>query len=71
MTEKKELKRCNHLEAIRLLTGMFNPEHAVTILAMVNLIARHYKKLDSDIVEVDEDFFAEQMSKIGMDIYRE
>lgn len=69
--ENRELRKCSHIEAIRMLTGAYRPEHASTIIHVVNLIARDYKKLDSDIIGVDPDFFAKQMAMCGLDIVRD
>jgi hypothetical protein len=62
----KELINATHLQAIRLLSGLFDPNDAVTTLAFVNLIARHAKKQDNDFVTVDDNFFDEQMAKLGL-----
>jgi hypothetical protein len=53
------------MEAIRLLTGMFNPDHAISILAYVNLIARDYFN------DASSDFVDEQLLKIGIKLKRE
>ena len=67
----RELKEVTHMEAIRCMSGVINPRIAVDALAFINLIARHYKKLDSDYIEVDEEFLNKTMEKIGFKIVRE
>ena len=61
---EKPLKKCTLIEALRLLTGIFDPDRAVTILVFVNLIAR---KLDNDPI-LDDDFLLEQFKKIGIEL---
>lgn len=34
-------KEMTAVEAIRLLSGMFNPDHAVDLLTIINQICRH------------------------------
>jgi len=40
MSEEQELREYTCLEAIRVLSGIFNPEQAPNILAIINLIVR-------------------------------
>ena len=61
----KEIKILTRMEAIRLLTGMFNPDHAVSVLVFVNLIARDYFN------DVDTNFADEELLKIGIKLKRE
>jgi len=60
----KELSQLTTVQAIRRLTGIINPEHAVDIIAMVNLIARY---MDKDPI-LEKSFFDEVMAKIGIQI---
>lgn len=62
--QKKELKQMTLIEALRTLTGMFNPDHAIHVLAFANLIAR---KLDNDPI-LDDEFLLEQFRKIGIEL---
>ena len=61
------MKELTPIKAIRTLTGMFNPDHAVTILAFVNLLAR---KLDNDDL-LDDEFLKAQFEKIGIKLILE
>ena len=58
------MRKLTPIQALRLLTGMFDPDHAVHILAFVNLLAR---KLDND-PNLQDDFLKEQFNKIGIDL---
>lgn len=58
------MRKCTPIQALRLLTGMFDPDQAVNILAFVNLLAR---KLDND-PNLQDDFLKEQFRKIGVDL---
>lgn len=58
------MRQCTPIQALRLLTGMFDPEQAVHILAFANLLAR---KLDND-PNLEDDFLKEQFNKIGIDL---
>ena len=52
------------IKALRRLTGIFDPDHAVSILAFVNLLAR---KMDNCELLEDE-FLINQFKKIGIDL---
>ena len=58
------MRKLTLIQALRLLTGMFDPDQAVHILAFVNLLAR---KLDND-PNLQDDFLKEQFKKIGIDL---
>ena len=60
-----DLRKLTHIEAIRLLSGMFNPDQAVNILAFINLIARN------SLGDAEDDFTDEQLLKIGIQLKRE
>lgn len=60
-----ELRKLTHIEAIRLLSGMFNPEQAVNILAFINLIARN------SLGDAEDNFTDEQLFKIGIKLKRD
>ena len=62
-----EVKKLTPIQALRLLTGMFDPNQAITILAFVNLIAR---KLDN-CPNLQDDFLKEQFNKIGIELILE
>ena len=61
------MKKLTPIQALRLLTGMFDPEQAVHILAFANLIAR---KLDN-CPNLQDDFLKEQFNKIGIELILE
>lgn len=61
---QKEMIKCTPIKALRLLTGMFDPDHAVTILAMVNLLAR---KLDNCEL-LEDSFLVSQFAKAGIEL---
>ena len=58
------MKKLTPIQALRLLTGMFDPDQAIHILAFANLIAR---KLDN-CPNLQDDFLREQFLKIGIDL---
>ena len=61
----EKMKKLTHIEAIRLISGMFRPENAVNILAFINLVARNNLGLAED------DFTDEQMKKLDIKLVRE
>lgn len=58
------MKELTPIQALRLLTGMFDPDQAIHILAFCNLIAR---KLDND-PNLDDEFLLEQFRKINVEL---
>lgn len=60
----KKLVKLKPIKAIRMLTAMFNPEHAVTILALVNLLSRHMDKDQNLCTE----FLLDRFSKAGIEL---
>lgn len=58
------MRQCTPIQALRLLTGMFDPGQAVNILSFVNLIARY---LDND-PNLDPEFLKDQFKLIGVDL---
>lgn len=64
---RKELKELTPIQALRLLTGMFDPKQAINILVFVNLIARY---LDKDPL-LERDFLLSQFEKAGIKLVLE
>jgi hypothetical protein len=60
-----KMKELTHIEAIRLLSGMFNPDHAINILSFINLIARNY------LGDATDSFTDEQLTRIKIKLKRE
>jgi hypothetical protein len=62
--QEKEMEDMTPIQALRLLTGIFNPKDAITILTRVNLIARY---LDHDKL-LQDSFLRKQFEKIGINL---
>jgi len=58
------MKKLTPIKALRLLTGIFNPDQAVSILVYVNLLARW---MDKDNI-LDKEFLLEQFRKIEIEL---
>lgn len=57
---ENKLIEVSPLEAIRLISGMFNPKEAVNRLAVVNLLSRYLLGM------AEKDFVEETMMKMGV-----
>lgn len=60
----KKLIKLKPIKAIRLLTGIIDPKNSITILGLVNLLARHLDKCD--ILETE--FLLETFRKSGIEL---
>jgi hypothetical protein len=58
----EELIELTPIQAIRKLSGIFFPEQAVNILALVNLLARY---LDEDPI-LEKEFLLKKFEEIGI-----
>jgi hypothetical protein len=66
MSDEKELIECTHIEAIRLMSGMYKEDYQYmgAMFAMINICARNY------LGDAEDDFTNEQMEKLGIRLVR-
>jgi hypothetical protein len=67
MSDEKELGEFTHMEAIRLMSGMYKEDfqYMGAMFAMINICARNY------LGDAENDFTDEQMAKLGIKLVRE
>jgi hypothetical protein len=56
------MRELTPIEALRLLTGCFDPKNAINILVLVNLLARY---LDNDPI-LEEEFLIMTFKNVGI-----